>query len=59
MLLKGRHGAPPIPGEHMILPCHLIFSVVLVGQAIAVNAEDDKQAAKTNRGALFHKKVVD
>jgi hypothetical protein len=59
MLLKGRDDAPTIPGEHMILPCHRVFPIVDIGQAIATNAENDKPAAKTDCGALFHKEIVD
>jgi hypothetical protein len=43
----------------MILPCHRVFPIVDIGQAIATNAENDKPAAKTDCGALFHKEIVD
>jgi hypothetical protein len=50
---------PLFQGEHMVLPCHRVFPVVDIGQAMAANADDDKPAAKTDCGASFHKEIVD
>ena len=47
---------PAIPGERMLLPCHLVSNLVHVDESRDVSRSGSKKFVRT---ALLHKEVVD